>query len=185
MIRRSLLVSTALTFAVGGCAAPTGAPPGSETELPATDPLYWPERVQPGRLEYAPDQTTFAPILTERFPYPTQQEANDAYLRLLATAPAASRPYPASLWLFGCKPGVLDSQTARVTRYRGPVVHCATDFLDAAAHRVRRETVNFYYDRSAWSMRVTDPPRSIVPWRGQEHSPKDSWWWVPGRNRYE
>ncbi len=32
----------------------------------------------------------FAPVLTERFPYPTQPEANAAYRRLLATAPARS-----------------------------------------------------------------------------------------------
>jgi len=183
--RRALPVSIAFVLVVGGCAAPPATPTGYEAGLPATDPLYWPDRVQPGRLEYAPDRTTFAPILTERFPYPTQQEANDAYLRLLAMAPATNRPYPASLWLFGCKPGAIDSQTARVTRYRAPIAHCATDFLDAGGRRVTRETVNFYYDRSAWSMQVTDPPRTLVPWRGQEHSPRDFWWWVPGRSRYE
>ncbi|BAV52635.1 lipoprotein (plasmid) [Mesorhizobium loti] len=170
---------------MAGCAQPIATPAADATLLPATDPLYRPGRIQPGRLEYAPDRSTFAPVLTERFAYPTQPQANDAYRRLVVRAPGVLRPYPASIWLFGCKPGALDGQTARVTRYRGPVVHCATDFLDPSGHRVGRETANFYYYRSAWNMQTVYPPVTAVPWRTGEHSPTDRWWWVPGRSRYQ
>ena len=165
-----------------GCSFP---PPSIVTiaQPPATDALYWPRGVEPGRLEYAPDRSTFAPVLTERFPYPTQPEANDAYGRLLAGAPPDLRA--TSVRLFGCKPGALDAQTARVTRYRGPVVHCATDFLDSLGRNLGRQTVNFFYDRAAWSMQPVNPPRSLAPWLNSERSPKDRWWWVPGRDRYE
>lgn len=173
----------ALLPLVVGCAAP--APRVVDTGPPPPQPLYVPDRVHPGRLEYAPDRSTFAPILTERFPYPTQPEANEAYRRLVAMAPAGPAAYPSSIWLFGCKPGALDEQTARVTRYRGPVVLCATDFLDEAGRRLRRESVNFYYYGAAWNMQPVYPPRTAVPWRNRERSPKDFWWWVPGRPRYE
>ncbi|MFX4570354.1 hypothetical protein ABTA85_19625, partial [Acinetobacter baumannii] len=81
---------------LAGCAAREEPP-----IIPAgPDALYVPERVVPGRLEYAPDRSTFAPILTERFAYPTQPEANAAYLRLIAAAQPGPA-YPASVWLFG------------------------------------------------------------------------------------
>lgn len=169
-------------IALAGCAQPIV--PVVETALPVRDPLYTPDRVVPGRLEYAPDGMTFPPVLTERFTYPTQSEANAAYRRSLLSA-AANGVYPASVWLFGCKPGALDGQTARVTRYNGPVVHCATDFLDAGGRRVHRETENFYYYAGVWNMRPVEPPRTIVPWRNRERSPKDPWRWLPGRERYE
>jgi hypothetical protein len=170
-----------LLIVLAGCAAP--AAPVVDTG-PIPEPLYSPDQVKPGRLEYAPDLSSFAPVLTERFPYPTQPEANAAYRRLLATAPA-DRAAPASIWLFGCKPGALDEQTARVTRYRGPVVHCAMDFLDGSVSLARRETANFYYYGAVWNMQPVHPPHTAVPWRNRERSPKDFWWWVPGRPRYE
>jgi hypothetical protein len=179
-----LLVASSLALSIVGCAAPPARTISDASSLPLRDPLYGPERVEPGRLEYAPDRSTFAPILTERFSYPTQLEADDAYRRLLALAPTDGT-YPASIWLFGCKPGALDAQTARVTRYRAPIVHCATDLLDASGRRLRREAVNFDYSGSVWNMEPVDPPRTAAPWRHGEHSPKDPWWWVPGRNRYE
>jgi len=182
VIRPALGQLAPLLMVLAGCAAP-GAPV-VELGPPAPEPLYSPEQVKPGRLEYAPDRSTFAPLLTERVFYPTQPEANAAYLRLLAAAPG-DRSYPASIWLFGCKPGALDEQTARVTRYRGPVVHCATDFLDGSGRRLRRETANYYYYASVWNMQSVYPPRVAAPWRNRERSPKDFWWWVPGRPRYE
>jgi hypothetical protein len=182
MTTRSCCLVTPLLIALAGCAAPLV--PVVELGPPALEPLYSPAQVKPGRLEYAPDRSTFAPVLTERFPYPTQPEANAAYHRLLAAAPA-DRAYPTSVWLFGCKPGALDEQTARVTRYRGPVVHCATDFLDGSGRRSRRETANFYYYGAVWNMQPVYPPHSAVPWRNRERSPKDFWWWVLGRPRYE
>lgn len=181
MNRITLLAFLPLIATLAGCAAREQtiviAPSGP-------DPLYTPGRSVPGRLEYAPDRSTFAPILTARAAYPTQPEANAAYLRLLATAPAGPA-YPPSIWLFGCKPGALDAQTARVSLYRGPVVHCATDFLDSSGRRLRRETANFYYYDRVWSMQPVYPPRSSVAWRNRESSPKDFWWWLPGRPRYE
>jgi hypothetical protein len=139
MMRRRHCLVTPLLIALTGCAAPVR--PFVDTGPPRPEPLYNPDQVKPGRLEYAPDRSTFAPVLTERFAYPTQPEANAAYRRLLATAPV-DRTHPASIWLFGCKPGAIDEQTARVTRYRGPVVHCATDFLDSSGRRARGETAS-------------------------------------------
>jgi hypothetical protein len=153
-------------------------------KIPDKDALYQPGLIEPGRLAYAPDRSAFAPILTERLPYPTQNEADHAYRRFVAASPAEHLE-AASLWLFGCKPGALDAETARVAVYKGPVVHCATDFLDENGHRIKRRTVNFYYTASAWTMEPVDPPRSSVPWLARESSPHDIFWWVPGRDRYE
>lgn len=182
MMRRGQCLAMSLLIVLTGCAAP--AAPSPDAGPPIPEPLYVPDRVKPGRLEYAPDRSTFAPVLTERFPYPTQPEANAAYRRLLAMAPPDGA-YPASIWLFGCKPGALDELTVRVTRYRGPVAHCATDFLDSSGRRTRRETANFYYYGAVWNMQPVYPTRTAVPWRNRERSPKDFWWWVPGRPRYE
>lgn len=181
-MRRSILLLPAL-LSLAAC-APAAPASVAIVDIPAHEPLYTPDRVVPGRLEYAPDRTTFAPILTERVPYPTQAEANDAYRRL-GSGVTAQRHAPASIWLFGCKPGALDAQTARLARVRGPVVHCATDFLDGTGRHFDRETVNFAYDGAVWVMHPVDPPRSPVPWRDREGSPKDPWTWVPGRDRYE
>jgi hypothetical protein len=182
MNRASLVLVLPLALALGACASKP-LPIGDERP-PVQEPMYVPTRGKPGHLEYAPDRSTFAPVLTERFPYPTQPEANAAYRRLLASAQAGIG-YPASLWLFGCKPGALDGQTARVTRYHGPVVHCATDFLDTGGRRVRRETANFYYYAGVWNMQAVYPPRTSASWRDREGSPRDFWWWLPGRDRYE
>jgi hypothetical protein len=170
--------------ALSACSAP--APIATVAVSPQTGPerLYTPARVTPGRLEYAPDRSTFAPVLTERFPFPTQPQANAAYTGLIAAAPP-DQSYPSSIWLFGCKPGALDEQTARVERYRGPVVHCATDFLDARGRRLWREAANFFYYGKIWTMQPVYPPRTPVAWRNRERSPKDFWWWAPGRARYE
>lgn len=181
-MRRAILLLPAL-LSLAAC-APAAAPSVSIVDIPAHEPLYTPDRVVPGRLEYAPDRTTFAPILTERVPYPTQAEANDAYRRLVAGITTA-RHVPGSVWLFGCKPGALDAQTARVAPVRGPAVHCATDFVDETGRHFDRETFNFAYDGAVWVMQPVDPPRSPVPWRDREGSPKDPWSWVPGRDRYE
>lgn len=182
MKRAASVLALPLVLTLGACASKPWS--AADYTPPSREPIYVPSQVKPGRLEYAPDRSTFAPILTERFPYPTQPEANAAYGRLLASAPREG-DYPASVWLFGCKPGALDEQTARVARFRGPVVHCATDFLDAGRRRVRRATVNFDYYAGSWNMQPVYPPRSAVPWRNRERSPKDFWWWVPGRARYE
>jgi hypothetical protein len=167
---------------LAACASPP--PPGiGSVSIPSRDLLYEPERVTPGRLEYAPDRTTFAPVLTEKFPYPTQTEANDAYRRLLGETLQVGAAD--SIWVFGCKPGAFDAQTARVARYHGPLVHCATDFLDASGRGFARVTANFAYHNSVWNMEPVYPPVSPVLWRSQDGSPRDRWWWVPWRDRYE
>ena len=169
-------------LALAGCASP---PPSAVMLVPppATDRLFRPDRVEPGRLEYAPDRSTFAPVLTERVSYPTQPQADAAYRRLLAGAPPDLRA--TSVRLFGCRPGAIDPQTARVARYRGPVVLCATEYLDASGRVIGRRPVNFVYANGAWAMHPVDPPRRLVPWTNRERSPTDPWSWVPGRDRYE
>lgn len=220
------LAITGVALALAGCAGQPLTPIADGPAVPAHDAMYTPQRVGPGRLEYAPDRDTFAPILTTRGPFPTQQQANDAYQRALGAptygpavitgtvrgrhgarrvkmreavvtaeprviaapelvAGASAAHLPASIRLFACKPGALDSQTARIYHYNGPVVHCATDFLDAAGAPVKRETVNFaYYDR-AWHMDFTNPPGEAVRWAHPTFSPKDPWRWFPFRGRYE
>lgn len=184
MIGTRSFVVLPLLAALSGCVAQSPVEPIAAPPPMGPEALYTPARVTSGRLEYAPDRSTFAPVLTERFPYPTQPQANAAYARLTAAA-LPDRSYPTSIWLFGCKPGALDDETVRIERYRGPVVHCATDFLDARGRRLGRETVNFYYLGKAWTMQPAYPPRTSVAWRNREGSPKDFWWWAPGRSRYE
>lgn len=172
-----------LSLLLSGCSS-SPAPTPMAVDLSMSEPLYRPARVQPGELAYAPDGSTFAPLLTERFPYPTQRQANDAYRRLtVARSPFV--PVPAAVRLFGCKPGLLDPVTARVVRMFGPAVHCATDLLDVTGRPLGRVTANFRYDGSLWSMQLVEPPGEPVPWIGREPSPKDPWGWVPGRDRYE
>lgn len=187
----------AMALAAAGCAAEQPLQPVAyASTVPRTDALFTPEAARPGRLEYSPDRGTFAPVLTERAAFPTQRQANNAYARATANPGIyvikasdrneASQPEPpATLALFACKPGALDEQTGRVERYRGPVVHCATDFLSGAGRRLFRATVNFQYSHGAWHMQITHPPETSASWLDVEHSPTDAWWWVPLRNRYE
>lgn len=155
--------------------------------LSTMDTLYRADPVTPGRLAYAPDRATFAPVLTEPFAYPTQRQAEHAWQRVnfshIAVGEPATRP-PANR-LFGCKPGSLDSLTGRITRYRGPVVHCAVDFKSASGRPLRRETVNFYHHGGVWRLLPTDPPRAPVAWLNREKSERDPWRFLPWRERYE
>ena len=180
---KHLILAPAIMVGLSAC-APVTPLPAAVDRPPTHEALYTPAQVIPGRLEYAPDHATFAPILTERTAYPTQVEANDAYRRLLISTPADAPP-AASIRLFGCKPGAIDQQTAQVVRFRGHVVHCATDFFDTAGRSLGRATANFAYDGSAWAMRPVFPPRTPVPWLDREASPTDSWSWLPWRDRYE
>ena len=176
----ALTAFLALAAALSACSSPQ---PAAIPSAPAgPDALFTPAAVTSGVLEYAPDHSTFAPVLTERVAYPTQEQANAAYLRSMATAPSSELP-PASIRLFGCQPGALDAETARVTRDHG--VLCAVDYLDAGGRSLRREATNFVYAHGVWNLQPVYPPRSLVPWRNREGSPKDFWWWVPGRPRYE
>ena len=200
-MRIALLITV---LALAGCAAPASQPTRLEsTPPPRYDALYRPGPPIPGHLEYSPDRDTFAPILTDRVAYPTQGEANNAFARATArpglyvitfenalsgdlpSVSGAEPGAPARVRLFACAPGALDEETARVERYRGHVVHCATDFLGRDGARLFRATVNFYYVDRTWSMVVTHPPMSKASWLAVEHSPRDAWWWVPFRDRYE
>ena len=167
------------------------------TAPPARDRLLAPREVVPGRLEYAEEPDAFAPLLTQRLAYPTQAQANDAFQRYLASAGravadplvvAAADPSPAvrgavRVRLFACRPGVLNDVTGRVEPAHGPVVHCATDFLDAQDRRLFRETVNFSYERGAWRMAETAPPMIAAPWINPEPSPQDHFSWAPWGRR--
>ncbi|MBX9934409.1 MAG: hypothetical protein K2Y56_23325 [Methylobacterium sp.] len=201
----------ALLCALGGCNS--AGPPIVYTAAPAEDPLYSPQGIYPGRLEYAPDRSAFAPVLTHRGYYPTQDEAQAAWLRaanghaVTAVPPTAvlARPdgstatggfgfgrrtppdtLPVAVRLFGCGPGRIDNQTGRTSDPRRPLsVLCATDFLDAAGGVMFRSPVNFVYAQRAWHIDRTNPPAQLARWFGQTRSPKDPLSWVPGRPRYE
>jgi hypothetical protein len=173
-----------------------GVQPEAQTSLatpiaaPTRDALYTPEHVRSGRLEYAPDRSTFAPVLTERVAYPTQPQAQNAFLRSQWTAvrfsgvtkgpvqpitfDGPSHP-TASVRLFACRPGALDGQTGRMVRYRGPVVLCSTEFLDDAGQRLWRAQINFYFHQKAWRMHDPNPPAAPAPWLNPEPSPARSW----------
>lgn len=171
----------ALAAGLGGC---TAAPLVVAIDPPpATDALFGPARLEPGRLAYAPDRTTFAPVLTAHVPYPTQAQANDAYVRFLSQAPPELQA--TSVRLFACKPGLLDGLTGRIIPVPGERVHCATDFLGPDARPLGRLTVNFTYADRAWTFEPVNAPRSRAPWIGREPSPRDPWSWWPGRDRYE
>ena len=185
MIRPNRFLTFSAVLSLAGCASPAVQPDAFEAfPISSRDQLYRPERVEPGRLEYAPDRSTFAPVLTEKAAYPTQVQANDAYKRARSIS-AYDWGAPPSVWLFGCKPGILDAQTARILHTRAPVVHCAVDLIDADGHRIARDVANFAYHQYVWTMLPVDLPRSVVSWRAREKSPDDPWWWVPGRDRYE
>jgi hypothetical protein len=184
-----------LTVAVmlAGCAVQPDVPTSLATQIitaPARDALYTPDQVRAGHFAYAPDRSTFAPVLTERVAYPTQPQAQNAFLRSQwptvrfshsAKGPVkpiafAGPSYPAtSIRLFACRPGALDGQTGRMVRYRGPVVLCAIDFLDEGGQRLWRAPVNFYFNQHAWRMHEPDPPTAPVPWLTPEPSPARSW----------
>ena len=181
-----------LASALAGCET-RPAPAAYVTPPIATDRLYTPREAKPGRLEYAQEPDTFAPILTHRVAYPTQDQANSAFDRenmteyyptkgpyvIRATDPLPSDRRAASVHLFACQPGVLNSITARIDPARGHAVHCATDFLDGQGRRLSRETVNYYYYASAWHMRGTDAPTTPAPWINPERSPTDYFSWLP------
>lgn len=180
-----------LAVLLSACAPP--APVAYVTPPPARDGLYTPAAITPGRLEYAREPDSFAPILTHRLAYPTQAQANNAFDRenmaayyptkgpyvIRADDPLPSDRRAASVHLFACRPGVLNSVTGRIDPARAHGVHCATDFLDDQGRFLSRETVNYYYYANAWRMRETDAPTSPAPWIDPEPSPADHFSWLP------
>jgi hypothetical protein len=164
---------------------------------PIRDPLLTPHEVMPGRLEYAWQPDTFAPVLAQRAAYPTQDQANYAFERFsiamrnpfkdslaIRTAdPLSSDRRVVRIHLFACRPGALNDTTGRIEAARGHVVHCATDFLDAQDRRISRKIVNFIYERGAWRMAETAPPTAPALWVNPEPSPKDHFSWLPWGRR--
>lgn len=186
IIDRRRGMAAMLTVLLASCAQPQPVSLVAEGR-PTSDALYRADPVRPGRLAYAPDRATFAPMLTEAYTYPTQPQAEQAWQRasLNRMEVMARNDGPPGIRLFGCKPGALDSLTGRITRYRGPVVHCAADVAMASGLPPRRETVNFYYHGGAWSLLMTDAPRAPVAWLNREKSVRDPWRFLPWRDRYE
>lgn len=197
MRRRAVLLFT-LPIA-GGLAGCESLPAQQSLAVftPARDALLEPREVTPGRLEYAEQPDTFAPLLTQRRAYPTQLQANDAHRRFLTSAvrvgadplvvgnstPASLDRAAVRIRLFACRPGALNDVTGRIEPPRGHEVHCATDFLDAQDRRLYRETVNFSYERGAWRMAETAPPLTPASWINPEASPKDFFSWAPWGRR--
>jgi hypothetical protein len=195
-VRAALLIAPLILGGLAGCEAPR-AQYASMAEAPARDRLLSPREVVPGRLAYADAPDAFAPVLASRVAYPTQAQANYAFQRSWASSeqsggaplalivgdPKGSVRGPVRVRLFDCRSGALDDITARIVPTRGPIVHCATDFLDAQERRLFRETVNFFYERGAWRMAQTAPPKARAPWIAPEASPKDYFSWSPWGRR--
>jgi hypothetical protein len=194
--RAVFLLALLFSGGLAGCDASSG-PYAFVTAPAARDRLLAPPEVVPGRLEYAEEPDTFAPLLTQRLGYPTQAQANDAFQRYLALAGraaggpldvAAAGASPGArgavrVRLFACRPGVMNDATGRIRPARGNEVHCATDFLDAQDRRLFRATVNFSYQGGAWRMAETAPPMTPTPWLSLEPSPLDRFSWAPWGRR--
>lgn len=190
--RTSLLFLPFIMAGLSGCEAPPVEYSLAAT-APARDRLQTPREVVPGRLEFAQQPDSFAPVLTHRVPYPTQDQANYAFKRdgMAAVYPLSSPyvirandPLPSDrravrVRLFACRPGALNDTTGRIEPTRGHAVHCATDFFNAQDRQLSRETVNYYYYRGAWRMFETNPPTAPAPWTNPEPSPKDYFSWAP------
>lgn len=204
---RVIALSLLVVAPLPGCAVqPLPQPVAGPSFTQPANTLFRTGEIHPGKLAYAGDRTPFAPILTEPFAYPTQAQAELTYHRafgrsvVTAIPPSiglaqsklenpdsfaeTGRPFP-SIRLFGCKPGVFDSQTTDIVRLHAPVVHCATDFLDKDGQPQSRAIVNFAYHHGAWHLQATNPPRMPVAWRLRESSPRNPWFWLPGRERYQ
>lgn len=184
------LLTLLIPGSLSGCAS-APAQYGLPRLPPANDALLAPREVIPGRLEYAEQPDTFAPMLAQRLAYPTQAQANNAYQRFRTSAGRAARDPgigavsgsasdrgAVRIRLFACRSGVLNDMTGRIEPARGQEVHCATDFLDAQERRLFRETVNFSYERGAWRMAESAPPLTPAPWINPESSAKDFFAWA-------
>lgn len=142
---------------------------------PQRDALYQADRVRAAPLAYTPDGTSFAPVLTERFAYPSHAQAQFAFERSRWSVPDVAMSLGAqhghdmaaiaetrSVRIFACQPGGFDGPTGRIARYRGPVVICVTEFLDGRGQVHHRQPVNFYYHHGVWQMQVPESRLSPV-----------------------
>lgn len=172
-----------LPIALAACATPEPIALVGPTPPPARDRLHTPASVTDGKLQYTPEWKEFAPIMTHRRPYPTQEQAQFAFERsqwttvrdtiIRKSGPSGmTQVYEpttdaAAVRIFACKPGALHGGIGRTIPVRQNVVVCATDLLDNAGEAVARVPLNFYYQGGAW--RVNDPEPGYVPprWAGR------------------
>ena len=148
-----ILTATLLAACTNRIEPVSGVRPPSKT-----DSLQEPSAIKSGELQFGEDPPdAFAPILTGRSPYPTQQVAFHALQR--------SRKYPgvSAIRLFACAPGYIDEFTKKRTAINEPVVHCATDlFTDKTRKRV---AINYYYIDQKWQLHDPGASYKRPAWR--------------------
>lgn len=172
-----LTFAAILPIAFAACATPEQVAIVGPTPPPAYDRLHAPANVTDGKLQYTRDWKEFAPIMTHRGAYPTQEQAQFAFERsqwtvvrdnlIRKSGPStmtqvyAPSSDAAGVRIFACKPGALHGSIGRTIPVGKNVVVCASDLLGANGESVARIPLNFYYERGAW--RVHDPEPGYVP----------------------
>ena len=190
-----VIALSAMSLATAACATPPAESSATVQYPPPSDAYFEPSSVEGRHQQYAPGYQRFPPVMTERAGYPTQEQPNFALQRsrwtsiplgqVAAVSVSSSAFGPgvraAGVRLFACRRGGLDGITGQVTRYRWPVVVCASDLLSADGRALARVPLNFYYWHHAW--RVYDPQPSYrpAPWIGYEPSPRRSRGWFGDR----
>ena len=187
----NLVASFLVLIVLAGCAnQPNPEATAMLATPPTTDALLAPRSNNPARLHYTDTFDTFPPIMAEPGTYPTQTQANYAFQRSawarVAFPVFKGRPniQPAAdlhetvtaIHLFACGRGSLNGLTGRIERYgSGPVVTCATDFLDGNNQVVTRRPINFYYYGRAWHMLNPHPSYQRPRWQTYTPSPPHNW----------
>jgi len=178
--------------ALAGCASPRPEPEPVAPLLPSRDAYLKPDRTDDGKLQYTEDYDTFAPFMTKRTGYPTQRQAQTAFLRskwygmpfktvvtahgvnILKDVPYEPEFPAQSIRIFACSPGALDGVTGRNVPSTHPLVHCASDLLDGHGRKLARVPLNFYYTDNVWRLHDPNPRYQAPLWRTYEPSPKRS-----------
>lgn len=188
----NLTAALLILLSVAGCAnQPSPDETGMLATPPMTDALLTPRSNNPARLHYTDTFETFPPIMTEPGSYPTQAQANFAYQRsawarvsfpvVIKGLPheevaAAAQQAAMAIHLFACGRGSLNGLTGRIESFgSGPVVNCATDFLDENNQVMARRPINFYYYGRAWHMLNPHPSYRQPGWRTYTPSPPHNW----------
>lgn len=171
-----VVMSLALICLVGGCGAEQSAVlDASLIGPPQRDVLYTPREATSGKLHYADDRQPFAPVMTQRRPYPTQGQAAFAFERSTwreTLSQGGDRDF--TIQVFACRPGALDGQTGRTMPSRGPVAACATDIVDGSGQMLSRVPLNFYYSDRAWRLHDPNPTYTPPRWATRDPSPSRS-----------
>lgn len=165
---RQMLLAASLALSLTGC---TSAKPIKLAQpfVPAHDVLQQPTNTRNGQLQYNDDGSeTFAPVLSGQAYYPTQTQAQYAFLRK-----ANKHLHGAtSIHIFACKQGALNGQTGRVEDFAGKhLAHCASDLLNSKNQKLARIPLDFYYDKGRWNLYEPDPTYKAVIWADPEKSP--------------